>query len=59
MPFDQMQLRHNLKMYPPRVKMTVTMTNNKPFKLSVKVAGCLRENQLDMDISFPLGMYNY
>ena len=55
MPPDQMQLKHNLKMYPPRVIMTVTLVNITPFKLDVKVTGCSSENQLDRDITFPLG----
>ena len=42
-------------MYPPCVKITVTMRNTNPFKVSVKVKGCSTENDLDMDISFPLG----
>ena len=57
MPPDQMQLKHNLKMYPPCVIMTVTLVNITPFKLDVKVTGCsiTSENQLDRDITFPLG----
>ena len=50
-----MQLKHKLKIYPPRVKMTVMMANSNPYSLKVKVSGCSSENQLDMDIGFPLG----
>ena len=50
-----MRLKHDLKMYPPRVMMTVTLVNTAPFKLNVKVAGCSSESQLDRDITFPLG----
>ena len=49
-----MQLKHDLKMYPPRVMMTVTLVNTAPFKLNVKVTGCSSDNQLDRDIIFPL-----
>ena len=62
-----MKLQHDLKIHPPRVKMTVTTTNDiSPFILRMNVAGCSSENQLDMDITFPLGnqttcvqCYNY
>ena len=51
-----MKLKHETRMYPPRVKMTVVMSNTSPFRLSLKVAGCSSENQLDMDIALPLGI---
>ena len=35
--------------------MTVTMRNAIPFKLYMKVSACSSDDQLDMDISFPLG----
>jgi hypothetical protein len=60
-----MRLKHELKMYPPRVIMTVTLVNTAPdpFKLNVKVSGCSSENQLDRDITFPLqgskGLYRH
>ena len=52
-----MRLRQELKTYPPRVKMTVTMKNtcHDAFVLPVEIAGCSRENQLNVDITFPLG----
>jgi hypothetical protein len=49
-----MRLKHESKMYPPRVMMTVTAVNTAPFKLNVKVSGCSSEDQLDRDITFPL-----
>ena len=43
-------------MYPPRVKMTVTLRNpNHVLKLPVKFEGCTSDSQLDTDITFPLG----
>ena len=56
-----MQLRHEKKMYPPRVKMTVGMKNLDDFdiyKLSVKIEGCSEEDQLDIQLFFPPSMYN-
>ena len=35
--------------------MTVTMRNAIPFKLYMKVSACSSGDQLDVDISFPLG----
>ena len=50
-----MKLRQKLKMYPPRVKMTVLMTNpNHVFNLPVKITGCSKDSWLDVDIIFPL-----
>ena len=51
-----MQLRHERKMYPPRVKMTVTMNNSdKVIKLPVKIEGSLSDDQMDTELTFPLG----
>ena len=52
-----MKLQHNKKMYPPRVKMSVTTWNpDKIFKLPVKITGS-SDRQLDVDITIPLGKY--
>ena len=56
MGFENMQLRHNLKMYPPRVKMTVSMNSSDvAFKLPIKFNGCSDDSQLDIELTFPLG----
>ena len=45
-------------MYPPRVKMTVTMKNPETiFKLPVRIEGCVGDDQLDTELTFPLGTY--
>ena len=54
--FGKMEKLHKRKMYPPRVKMTVSMRNPKHIlKLAIKFAGCSSDCQLDVDITFPLG----
>ena len=45
-----MSLKHDTKMYPPRVKMTVVAKHNDHI-LPVKISGCSREGQLDMDLT--------
>ena len=54
---DNMQLRHDLKMYPPRVKMTVGIKSlaDLTFKLAIKFNGCSDDSQLDTELTFPLG----
>ena len=43
-------------MYPPRVKMTVTLINpDQILKLPVKFEGCSSDSQLNADITFLLG----
>ena len=46
-----MRLKHEEKMYPPRVKMTIMVRNQECFKLPVKIEGCSKEGHLDMDIA--------
>ena len=48
-----MHLKHDLKIYPPRVIMTVTMKTS-TFVLPVKFEGSTK-NVLDMELTFPLG----
>ena len=51
-----MKLRHEEKMYPPRVKMTVGMKNpddHNRYILLVKIEGCSKEDQLDIELFFP------
>ena len=53
--FETLQLKHQRKMYPPRIKMTVDAPNIDPrIKLLVKFDGCSSDSQLDMEIFFPL-----
>ena len=48
-----MELKHETKMYPPRVKMTVIMKTTDPMKLPIDVIGC--SDILDMDLVLPIG----
>ena len=54
--FNDMQLKHDLKIYPPNVKMTISHTSVRPIirKIPVKITGCSKEGELDMEI--PLGI---
>ena len=53
---EVMKLKHETNMYPPRVKMTVTMRNpENNIKLPIKFEGCSSDSQLNTDIIFPLG----
>ena len=52
---DHMRLRHEKKMYPPRVKMTVSLVHShQAFKLPVKFEGCSSDSQVDLELTFPL-----
>ena len=45
-------------MYPPRVKMTVTFRNpDTIIKLPIKFAGHVDNDELDMEITLPLGKF--
>ena len=49
---------HITQMYPPRVKITVTMKKNDPISLLITFSGSLMNNHLlDLKLTFPLGMY--
>ena len=49
---DDMRLRHQRKMYPPRVKMTVILKNpDHTLKLPIKVIGSCSSN-LDVELTF-------
>ena len=51
-----MKRKHELNMYPPRVKMTVCMNNPNHFiTLPVKFSGCEVDGKLDVDLTLPLG----
>ena len=54
-----MQFKHETKIYPPRVKMTVTMKKeyaDEVIKLPVKIEGSQSDDQLDTELTFPLGI---
>ena len=43
-------------MYPPRIKMTVSMRNpTSTLTLPIKFVGCSSDSQLDMELTFPFG----
>lgn len=51
--FETMKLKHERKMYPPRVKMTIIM--DKPIVIvPVKFKGCTSESQLQLDMELVL-----
>ena len=51
-----MKLKHERRMYPPRIITTVTPKNpHSIFKLTVEFRGSSRDNELNVDLSFPLG----
>ena len=53
-PFDFMRLKHETKMYPPRVKMIITLNNlSQSFKLQIKFIGCSHDSQLDVELTLP------
>ena len=50
-----MQLRHKRSMYPPRVKMTITLRNPSDIiKVPVKFSGHV-DAELDVELTVPLG----
>ena len=51
-----MHLRHERKMYPPRVKMTVIKQSDNILKLPVRIEGCSCDHQLDVELTIPLGI---
>lgn len=53
--FKKMYLRHKLKMYPPRVHMTVRMKTTDDRKVPVNFEGCTGDSQLNMELTFPIG----
>lgn len=51
-----MQRRHERRMYPPRVKMTVSLTSPTiTFKLGVRFSGTVSDDEMDTELAFPLG----
>ena len=56
--FDSMRLRHARRMYPPRVKMTITLKDfSLTFKLLVKFIGCSQDSNLDVELTFPFSKF--
>ena len=57
--FELMKQKHETNMYPPRVKMTVCVTNPNHFiTLPVKFSGCEDHDRLDVELILPLGRYH-
>ena len=52
--FDVMQLQHEKKIYPPRVKITVILKSTEDAIVRIKFVGCSSDSQLDVDLPFPL-----
>ena len=59
MSHEEVKLMHELKIYPPRVTMTVdTETAPGAFVVPVKVDGCAEDGELDVNLMLrPQGMY--
>ena len=56
-----MQLKHERRMYPPRIKMTVAFRNPdniNMMKLPITFTGYVGDEKLDMDLILPLGKTN-
>ena len=54
-----MCLKHQRKIYPPRVKFTICWTKpDDTFTIPIQFSGCSPDNQLDVDLKFPIGMCN-
>ena len=57
--FEIMKRKHERNMYPPRIKMTVSMNNPNQFiTLPVKVLGC-EGDKLDVELTLPLSKQIY
>ena len=53
--FEILRLKHQERIYPPRVRMTVDAPNAEPrSKLLIEFDGCSSDSQLSMEILFPL-----
>ena len=51
-----MKRRHERRMYPPRIKMTVSLYNSDTqVKLPVKFSGYVEDHQLDTELILPSG----
>ena len=52
---EKLKLRHELKTYPPRMKMTVVTQPSEHLILPVQFEGCSDDCRLNLDLIFPLG----
>lgn len=53
---DDLKLRHQTGLYPPRVKVSISLKSpDHFFKLPFKFTGCSSDHTLDMELNFPLG----
>ena len=53
-----MWLKHTMKMYPPRVKLTICWTKSDDiFTIPIRFTGSSLDSQLDVDLKFPIGMH--
>ena len=59
MNYEEVRLMHEVKTYPPRVKMTVESEGaSDVFIIPVKIDGCAKDGELDTELIFrPQGMY--
>ena len=51
-----MRLKHETRVYPPRVKMTIMLKDLDSRKLLIRFDGCSSDSQLDTELAVPLGM---
>ena len=53
-----MQLKHERKMYPPRVKLTIHWRNpDDVFPMPIRFIGCSVDGRLDVNIKIPIGKH--
>ena len=59
MSHEKVKLMHDVKIYPPRVKMTIdTERASGAFTIPVKIDGCAEDGELDVELMLrPQGMY--
>lgn len=54
---DKLELLHMQKVYPPSVELMLEVLESQPICLLVKFSGSTTENDMDMEIMLPLGLY--
>ena len=54
---ESMTLQHTLKIYPPKVTMTVRPSTSAPQVLTITVSNVREEDNLDEEIAFPFSMF--
>ena len=50
-----MHLRHKLRIYPPRIQMTVRLKTVDDIRLPITFEGCSNDSQLNVELTFPIG----